>query len=127
MRVSDLKQEYGLFVLAISLMTILQLGCAAQQTSAQQGRETLEEAAQAMGGLDALGAIENITRQGTAQTSSLRHGRLSTESAWVQPARPFNQTIDFTVPREITFRISGGVVSMADGVKGGYRDIAGRT
>ena len=64
MRVSDLKQEYWLSVLAISLMTILQLGCAAQQTSAQQGRETLEEAAQAMGGLDALRAIENITRQG---------------------------------------------------------------
>ena len=127
MRVSDLKQENRLFVLAISLMTLLQLGCATQQTPARQGRETLEEAAQAMGGLEALSAIENITRQGTVQTSSLRHGRLSTESAWVQPARPFNQTIDFTVPRELTFRISGGVVSMADGVKGGYRDIAGRT
>ncbi len=127
MRVSDLKQKSWLSVLSIPLVTILQLGCSPQQTSAQQGRETLEEVAQAMGGLDALRAIENITRQGTAQTSSLRHGRLSTESAWVQPARPFNQTIDFTVPREITFRISGGVVSMADGVKGGYRDIAGRT
>lgn len=126
MRVSDSKQEYWLFVLAISLITILQLGCAAQQTPAQQGRETLEEAAQAMGGLDAPGAIENLTRQGTLQRSSLRHGRLSSESAWVQPARPFYQTIDFTVPREITLSTSGSVASMADDVKGGYFEFAGR-
>ncbi len=125
MRTSDLKQEYGLFVLTVLMITILQLGCAAQQTPAQQGRETLEEAAQAMGGLDAPGAVENLTRQGTIQRNSLRHGRLSSESAWVQPARPFNQTIDFTVPREITLSTSGGIASMADDVKGGYRNLSG--
>ncbi len=72
------------FVLLILFIVVPQLSCA-PATPAEQGRQILEDAAEAMGGLAALDAIENIDRQGTRQVSSIGHGRLTTEPAWVQP------------------------------------------
>lgn len=118
--------SFWLFVLLILLIVVPQLSCA-PANPAQQGRQTLEDAAEAMGGLAALTAIENIDRQGTRQVSSIGHGRLTTEPAWVQPARPYHQVIDFTVPRDLVFNPRGDVVAMSDSTKGGYRDVLGRT
>ena len=78
-----------------------------------------------MGGLEALGAIDNITRIGTRQISSFGHGRRTSEALYVQPARPYNHTVDFTVPRELVLSDTGAVAQMVDSVKGGYRN-AGR-
>ncbi len=72
--------SFWLFVLLILLIVVPQLSCA-PATPAQQGRQILEDAAEAMGGLAALNAIENIDRQGTRQVSSIGHGRLTTEPA----------------------------------------------
>ncbi len=124
MKYSELNSRYWLFVL-ILLTVITQLNCTSQ-TPAEEGRQVLEEAARAMGGLEALEAIENITRIGTRQISSFGHGRLTSEALYVQPARPYNHTIDFTTPRrELVLSDTGAVVQMVDSVKGGYRN-AGR-
>ena len=74
MKFFDLKYRYGLFVL-IQLTVVTQFSCTSQ-TPAEEGRQVLQEAALAMGGLEALGAIDNITRIGTRQISSFGHGRL---------------------------------------------------
>ncbi len=123
MKYSKSKSHYWLFVL-ILLTVITQLDCT-PQTPAEKGRQVLEEAALAMGGLEALGAIDNITRIGTRQISSFGHGRLTSEALYVQPARPYNLTVDFTVPRELVLSDTGAVAQMVDSVKGGYRN-AGR-
>ena len=83
----DSSPSFWLFVLLILLSVVPQLTCS-PATPAQQGRQILEDAAVAMGGLAALDAIENIDRQGTRQVSSIGHGRLTTEPAWVQPPPP---------------------------------------
>ncbi len=123
MKFSELKYRYGLFVL-IQLTVVTQFSCTSQ-TPAEEGRQVLQDAALAMGGLEALGAIDNITRIGTRQISSFGHGRLTSEALYVQPARPYNHTVDFTVPRELVLSDTGAVVQMVDSVKGGYRS-AGR-
>ncbi len=119
MKSSELKFRYWLFV-PILLTVIPQLNCT-RQTSAEEGRQVLEAAALAQGGLEALGAIDNITRIGTRQISSFGHGRLVSEALYVQPARPYNHTVDFTVPRELVLSDTGAVAQMVDSVKGGYR------
>lgn len=118
--------SFSLSVLLISLIVLSQLSCAPADP-AQQGRQILEDAAEAMGGLAALDAIENISRQGTRQISSIGHGRLTSEPAWVQPARPYHHVIDFTVPRDLVLNPRGAVVAMSDANRGGYRDVLGRT
>ncbi len=120
------SHAFGLFVLLMLFIVVPQLSCA-PATPAQQGRQILEDAAEAMGGLAALNAIENIDRQGTRQVSSIGHGRLTTEPAWVQPPRPYHPIIDFTVPRDLVLNSRGDVVAMSDSTKGGYRDVLGRT
>lgn len=123
MKSSELKSQYWLFLL-ILLTVITQFNCT-PQTPAEKGRQVLEEVALAMGGLEALGAIDNITRIGTRQISSFGHGRRTSEALYVQPARPCNHTVDFTVPRELVLSDTGAVAQMVDSVKGGYRN-AGR-
>ena len=80
-----------------------------------------------MGGLEALGAIDNITRIGTRQISSFGHGGLTSEALYVQLARPYNHTVDFTVPRELVLSDTGAVAQMVDSVKGGYTQAGGRS
>jgi glyoxylase-like metal-dependent hydrolase (beta-lactamase superfamily II) len=105
----------GLFLPWILLM---QLHCAPNPI--EQARRVLEEAAEAMGGVAALGEIETINRQGTKQRSSLGQARLVRERLYVQPTRPYTQIIDFTVPREVELTGSGGNIRVTDWVKGGY-------
>jgi hypothetical protein len=88
--VKDLRSEIKtLLLLPVTLSMVLQFNCA-PAIPAEQGREVLEEAAQAMGGLEALGAVENITRQGTTQPSSLGQARSTRERLYVQPERPYH-------------------------------------
>ncbi len=125
MRYSKWKSQRTVFLFPILLISLLQLNCGSQPATGR-GQQVLEESAEAMGGLQALGAIENITRQGTRQTSSLGHGRDTSERLNVTPARPFTQIIDFTVPREANGSSSTQIGQMEDWVKGGYQNVAGR-
>ena len=60
------------------LIVLFQLNCA-PLTPEDQGRQVLEEAAEAMGGLQALEAIETITRKGTRTRNSLGQGHVTTD------------------------------------------------
>ena len=82
----------------IAVLLAFQLGCATQ-TPQEQARSVLTEAADAMGGLEALAAIENINREGQSQRSSLGQGHITTERLLVGRLSPFKQWIDFTGPR----------------------------
>jgi glyoxylase-like metal-dependent hydrolase (beta-lactamase superfamily II) len=120
--VKDLRSEIKtLLLLPVTLSMVLQFNCA-PAIPAEQGREVLEEAAQAMGGLEALGAVENITRQGTTQPSSLGQARSTRERLYVQPERPYTLTIDFTVPREVQLSGTRQTKRVIDWEKGGYRE-----
>jgi len=117
MKHSKLKSQESVFVSFILLLVLFQWSCA-EQTPMEQGRQVLQQAAEAMGGLEALSAVETITREGTKQRSSLGQARVASERLYVQPARPYKQIIDFTVPREVEF--SGSDIRVTDWVKGGY-------
>jgi len=117
MKHSKLKSQKSVFVSFILLLVLFQWSCA-EQTPMEQGRQVLQQAAEAMGGLEALSAVETITREGTKQRSSLGQARVASERLYVQPARPYKQIIDFTVPREVEF--SGSDIRVTDWVKGGY-------
>ena len=101
------------------VLVLFHLGCA-PQTPVEQGQQVLREAAQAMGGLEALGAVETLTRKGTKQRSSLGQARVASERLYVQPTRSYTQIIDFTVPREVELTGSSGNIRVMDWVKGGY-------
>lgn len=117
MKHSKLKSQESVFVSFILLLVLFQWSCA-EQTPMEQGRQVLQQAAEAMGGLEALSAVETITREGTKQRSSLGQARVASERLYVQPTRPYKQIIDFTVPREVEF--SGSNIRVTDWVKGGY-------
>ena len=118
MKYSELKRQRLMVGLSLSLILLLQLHCAPQDPI-EEGRRVLEQAAEAMGGVAALGGIETISRQGTKQRSSLGQARIAGERLKVQPTRPYTQIIDFTVPREVEPSGSGNIRVM-DWVKGGY-------
>ena len=113
------------FVLLFSLFLIVLFQANCAKTPAEQGRQALEEAAQAMGGLEALRAIENISREGTTQPSSLGQARTASERLYVQPSRPYTQIIDFTVPRQVEMTGAAGIIRVTDWEKGGYRESRG--
>jgi len=117
MKHSKLKSQESVFVSFILLLVLFQWSCA-EQTPMEQGRQVLQQAAEAMGGLEALSAVETITREGTKQRSSLGQARVASERLYVQSTRPYKQIIDFTVPREVEF--SGSDIRVTDWVKGGY-------
>jgi len=119
MKYSELKRQNLRVGLSLSLILLLQLYCAPQDPI-EEGRRVLEQAAEAMGGVAALGEIETISRQGTKQRSSLGQARVASERLYVQPTRPYTQIIDFTVPREVELSGSGGSIRVTDWVKGGY-------
>ena len=104
---------------------LFQLNCA-EPTPQEQGRRVLEDAAEAMGGLDALQGIENITRRGNRQSNSLGQARVTAERLLIGSPGAFTQIIDFTVPREINLSGEREIIQVADAVKGGYRDVQGR-
>ena len=117
MKHSKLKSQESVFVSFILVLVLFQWSCA-EQTPMEQGRQVLQQAAEAMGGLEALSAVETITREGTKQRSSLGQARVASERLYVQSTRPYKQIIDFTVPREVEF--SGSDIRVSDWVKGGY-------
>lgn len=125
MRYSELKFRYFVFLFPILFISLLLLNCGSQPATGR-GPQVLEEAAEAMGGLQALASIGNITRQGTRQVSSLGHGRVTSERLYVQPARPYTQIIDFTVPREANGSSPDQISQMENSQMGGYLNVSGR-
>ena len=125
MKYSERKSRHSVFLFLILFTSLLQLSCGSQ-TATGRGTQVLEGVAEAMGGLQVLAAIENITRQGTRQVSSLGHARVTSERLYVQPARPYAQIIDFTVPREANGSSPDRISQMEDSQKGGYLNVAGR-
>ena len=106
------------------LIVLFQLNCA-PLTPEDQGRQVLEEAAEAMGGLQALEAIGTITRKGTRTRNSLGQGHLTTDRLLMGSPGPFTQMIDFDGPREVNLTGSREAIQLADWNKGGYRDVFG--
>ncbi|MEE8348439.1 MAG: hypothetical protein V3R94_02640, partial [Acidobacteriota bacterium] len=78
MKYSELKRQRLRVGLSLSSILLLQLYCAPQDPI-KEGRRVLEQAAEAMGGVAALGGIETISRQGTKQRSSLGQARIASE------------------------------------------------
>jgi glyoxylase-like metal-dependent hydrolase (beta-lactamase superfamily II) len=124
MKSMNIKRPTLPWVLLVPFLILFQLSCA-QPTSAEQGRELLEQAAEAMGGLETLEGIENITRVGTSQRSSLGQGHVTTERLLVGRASPFKQMIDFAGSRELDLAGDREIPTVADWEKGGYRDVFG--
>ena len=112
------------WIFLVPCLVLFQLNCA-QPTPAEQGRQWLEHAAEAMGGLEALSGIENIHREGTSQRSSLGQGHVTTERLLLGRASPFKQIIDFTGPREVGLSGDREIPTVADWEKGGYRNVFG--
>jgi glyoxylase-like metal-dependent hydrolase (beta-lactamase superfamily II) len=86
----------------------------------------LQDAAEAMGGLEALRNIENIYREGHAQRSSLGQARVTSERILVGSPSPYKRIVDFTVPRELNLSGPTEIIQVADAKKGGYRSVQGR-
>ncbi len=97
MKYAEWNSRRFVLVFSLFLMVLFQGNCA--QTPVEQGRQALEQAAQSMGGLESLREIENISREGTTQPSSLGQARSASERLYVQPSRAYTQIIDFTGPR----------------------------
>ena len=117
MKYSEWNSSRFVLLFSLFLMVLFQANCA--QTPAEQGRQALEEAAQAMGGLEALHEIENISREGTTQPSSLGQARTASERLYVQPSRPYTQIIDFTVPRQVEMTGAARTLRVTDWEKEG--------
>jgi len=118
MKYTRLKRQRWMVGLSVPWILLFQLHCAPQDPI-EEARRVLEQAAEAMGGVAALGGIETISREGTKQRSSLGQARVASERLYVQPTRPYTQIIDFTVPREVEPGGSGNI-RVTDWVKGGY-------
>ncbi len=114
-----------LFVPAVSLIVLFQLNCTSPNP-VERAREVLEEAAETMGGLEALSGIENIARQGTSQRNSLGQARVTAERLLIGSPGAYTQIIDFTVPREVNLSGPREIIQVADAEKGGYRSVQGR-
>ena len=125
MKSRHFKLQHTWSATCVALLVLFQLNCAAP-TPAEQGRQVLEEVALAMGGLEALEGIENITRQGTRQGNSLGQARVTVERLLVGSPGPYTQIIDFTVPRELNLTGESENIQVADWEKGGYRNVQGR-
>ncbi|MEE2823154.1 MAG: MBL fold metallo-hydrolase [Acidobacteriota bacterium] len=124
MKSTHFKHSHRLFVLTFTFLVLFQFSCT-QTTPTEQGRQALIQTAEAMGGLEVLGEIQNITRQGTSQRSSLGQARVTTERLLKGQPSPFKQIIDFTVPREVGLAGDREVPTVADSQKGGYRNVFG--
>ena len=78
------ERRYPMWACFVLLAAALHLNCG-DRIHAEQGRRVLEEAAEAMGGMETLRAIENITRQGNVKRARAGQSRLASER-W-RPAR----------------------------------------
>ena len=119
-----MKTQRVASLFSILLIVLFQLNCA-PQTPEDQGRQVLEEAAEAMGGLEALEAIENITRKGIRTRNSLGQGNVTTDRLLMGSPGPYTQMIDFDGPREVNLTGPRETIQLADWNKGGYRDVSG--
>jgi len=125
MKTFNTQFQPRLSIVFISLAVLFQLNCA-EPTPQEQARRVLEDAAEAMGGLEALRNIENISREGNAQRSSLGQARVTSERLLVGSPSPYRKVIDFTVPRELNLSGEREIIQVADAKKGGYRSVQGR-
>ena len=119
-----MKTQRVASLFSILLIVLFQLNCV-PQTPEDQGRQVLEEATEAMGGLEALEAIENITRKGTRTRNSLGQGHVTTDRLLMGSPGPYTQIIDFDGPREVNLTGPRETIQLADWNKGGYRDLFG--
>ncbi len=125
MKYSGSKLQPRLFIVFVSWAVLFQLNCA-EPTPQEQARRVLQDAAEAMGGLEALRNIENIYREGHAQRSSLGQARVTSERILVGSPSPYKRIVDFTVPRELNLSGPTEIIQVADAKKGGYRSVQGR-
>ena len=109
---------------SLLLIVLFQLNCAPQNPE-DQGRQVLEEAAEAIGGLQALEAIENITRKGTRTRNSLGQGHATTDRLLMGLPGPYMQIVDFHGSREVNLTGPREAIELADWNRGGYRDVFG--
>jgi glyoxylase-like metal-dependent hydrolase (beta-lactamase superfamily II) len=120
----ELKPRRVALLFPILLILLLQLKCV-PLTPEDQGRQVLEEVAEAMGGIQALEAIENITRRGTRTRNSLGQGHVTTDRLLMGSPGPYTQMIDFAGSREVNLTGPREAIQLADWNKGGYRDVFG--
>lgn len=90
-----------------------------------QGRAAIEKAAMAMGGLDALRAVHNITREGAVTRHALGQGHDTSERLLMGQPAPTVQIIDFSGSRQVVLGGRGRPTQVADWNKGGYADAQG--
>ena len=108
-----------------ALILCAALAVAFQQTLTAQGKKVLEDAAQAMGGLEALRGIQNITREGTVARHALGQGHVTAERLLMGQPAPTTLIVDFTVPRHTSVGGRGQPTQVADWKRGGYNDAQG--
>ena len=123
MRLAAIPARHRMSALAL-LLSLFHSSCA-QPTTEEWGRAVLEEAAEAMGGLEALEGIENITRKGSLQANSLGQAHLASEPLSIRPSRPYTQIIDFAGSRQVSLTGQPATAQVANLEKGGYRDVRG--
>ncbi len=119
-----MKTQSVVSLFSTLLIALFQLNCA-PLTPEDQGRRVLQEAAEAMGGLQALEAIETITRKGNRTRNSLGQGHVTTDRLLMGSPGPYTQMIDFDGPREVNLTGPREAIQLADWNKGGYRDVFG--
>ena len=125
MKGSSFQLRHPGWVFFLLPLILVQLNCA-EPTPQEQARRVLEDAAEAMGGLEALRGIENITRRGNRQSNSLGQARVTAERLLMGSPGAYTQIVDFTVPREVNLSGERETIQVADAEKGGYRDVQGR-
>ena len=123
MRLAAIPARHRMSALAL-LLSLFHSNCA-QPTAEERARAVLEEAAEAMGGLEALEGIENITRKGSLQANALGQAHLASESLSIRASRPYTQIIDFAGSRQVSLTGQPGTAQVANLEKGGYRDVRG--
>jgi len=119
-----MKTQSVVSLFSTLLIVLFQLNCA-PLTPEDQGRQVLQEAAEAMGGQQALEAIETITRKGNRTRNSLGQGHVTTDRLLMGSPGPYTQMIDFDGPREVNLTGPREAIQLADWNKGGYRDVFG--
>lgn len=118
------KSQGRPLLFSILLTLLFQLNCVTPPPE-EQARQVLEEAAEAMGGLQALEAIGNIVRKGTRTRNFLGQGHVTTDRLLLESPGPYTQMVDFDGSREVNLTGPREAIQLADWNKGGYRDVFG--
>jgi glyoxylase-like metal-dependent hydrolase (beta-lactamase superfamily II) len=106
-------------------LLISSLTAVAAPSARGQGAAALQQAAEAMGGLNALRDVRSITRTGTVTRNSLGQGHVTSERLLMGQPTATIQVIDFSVPRQVVIGPRGKPTQVADWNQGGYSDAQG--